>query len=198
VITVVVAIPFGASGSSSDDASGLWLIIAAGLCTASVLGHDVPRGRTERPVTAAPPTSGPTRALAPEIERYLSEGRRAEARIREAIDRAQLSYAEVSQEIDSLLTVMQRSAQRAQMLHEALDDTPVARVEARLAELQGTAAGASSSMRSSTSWRFSGGWRASSIGSRTRWSGSSSTRNRPGQRPQCFGIRRRRQPASFG
>ena len=91
------------------------------------------RVKPPKPVAAAPPT-----ALAPEIQRYLSEGRRAEARIREAVERAELPYVELGPEVDALVSVMERSARRAQLLYEALEDIPVTTVEARLRSLEGT------------------------------------------------------------
>ena len=45
---------------------------------------------------------------------------------------------EVSSEVDALVTLMDQSAQRAQLLYEALDESPPQRVEARLRELQGS------------------------------------------------------------
>ncbi len=63
---------------------------------------------------------------------YLTAARAAETRIHDAIERAELPYVEVGREVDSLLVVMERSARRAQLLDEALGDTPMARIEERL------------------------------------------------------------------
>jgi uncharacterized RDD family membrane protein YckC len=87
------------------------------------------------PAVHAPP---PRRQLAPVIEGHLSAARAAERRIHEAIARAQLPYAEVGREVHALLGVMDSSASRAQLLHEALEHTPVTKVEQRLAQLEGT------------------------------------------------------------
>jgi hypothetical protein len=76
--------------------------------------------------------------LAPDVRRHLLAARAIEARIREAIERAELPYAEVSTEVDALVTLMELSASRAQLLYEALDESPPARVAARLAELEGS------------------------------------------------------------
>jgi hypothetical protein len=76
--------------------------------------------------------------LAPPIARRLQEARATEARIRDAIDRAQLPYEEVSGEVDALVGLMEQSARRAQLLHETLEETPPARIARRLAELQGS------------------------------------------------------------
>ncbi len=68
----------------------------------------------------------------------LLAARATEARIRDAIERAELPYAEVSTEVDALVTLMDQSASRAQLLYEALAESPPHRVQARLRELQGS------------------------------------------------------------
>lgn len=78
------------------------------------------------------------RALAPEIREHLLAARRIERRIREAIDRAELPYEEVSREADELVSLMELSATRAQLLHEALKESPPSRVASRLLELEGS------------------------------------------------------------
>jgi chromosome segregation ATPase len=75
--------------------------------------------------------------LAPPIAGLLSEGRRREERIRDAIDRAELPYEEVSQEVDRFIPAMEDGARRAQLLYEALAESPPAAVERRLAEVRG-------------------------------------------------------------
>ncbi|MEY2516425.1 MAG: hypothetical protein QOJ89_3783 [bacterium] len=76
--------------------------------------------------------------LAPDVRNPLLAARRCEAKIRDAIERAELPYTEVSTEVDALVTLMDQSAARAQLLYEALDESPPERVEARLRELQGS------------------------------------------------------------
>jgi uncharacterized RDD family membrane protein YckC len=102
--------------------------------------HDLAAGTrvVSDPPRVPAPVAAPPRALAPDIQRYLTEARAAQARIRDAVQRAELPYMQVCREVDSLLIVMQRSAQRAQLLHEALADTPVALIEGRLNELAGS------------------------------------------------------------
>ena len=78
------------------------------------------------------------RTLAPDVRRHLLAARAIEERIRDAIERAELPYEEVSTEVDSLVTLMELSASRAQLLHEALEDSPPSRVAARLNELEGS------------------------------------------------------------
>jgi uncharacterized RDD family membrane protein YckC len=94
--------------------------------------------RAPRTSPPRPPVPAPPRQLSPGIQAHLNAAYSAANRIREAIQRAQLPYVEVSREVDSLLGVMQNSALRAQMLCEALDEKPVAAVQARLAQLDGS------------------------------------------------------------
>ena len=75
--------------------------------------------------------------LAPDVRRHLLAARAIEERIRDAIERAELPYEEVSTEVDSLVTLMELSASRAQLLFEALEDSPPSRVAGRLMELEG-------------------------------------------------------------
>ncbi len=77
-------------------------------------------------------------ALAPDVRYHLLAARATEARIRDAIERAELPYTEVSTEVDALVTLMEQSAQRAQLLYEALEESPPDRVQRRLLELEGS------------------------------------------------------------
>src|SRR4051812_41969715 len=70
--------------------------------------------------------------FAPQIERLVKAARTRETRIRDAIERAQLPYDEVADEIDRFVSAMESTGGRAQLLWEALSDTPPARVETRL------------------------------------------------------------------
>lgn len=76
--------------------------------------------------------------LAPEIRRQLLAARATEQRIRDAIQRAELPYAEVSTEVDALVTLMEQSAGRAQLLYEALAENPPNVVRKRLVQLEGS------------------------------------------------------------
>ena len=76
--------------------------------------------------------------LAPPIAQRLGEARATEARIRDAILRAELPFAEVSDEVDGLVGLLEQSSHRAQLLYEVLEETPPARIEHRLAELEGS------------------------------------------------------------
>jgi chromosome segregation ATPase len=70
--------------------------------------------------------------LAPPIARLVEAARQREARIRDAIERAELPYDEVATEVDGFLVATEGTARRAQLLYEALEDTPPERVAARL------------------------------------------------------------------
>jgi hypothetical protein len=71
--------------------------------------------------------------LAPPIARHVDAAHRIQAGIAAAAQRAELPYTAVSTEVSSLVADIERSAMRAQLLHDALTDTPVAAVERRLA-----------------------------------------------------------------
>jgi hypothetical protein len=58
-----------------------------------------------------------------------------ESRIKEAIERAELPYTEVSDEVDVFIRAMEGTARRGQLLYEALAESPPHWVEDRLAEL---------------------------------------------------------------
>jgi hypothetical protein len=75
--------------------------------------------------------------LAPPIARLVREARAREARIRDAIDRAELPYDEVATEVDGFVVAMDRTAGRAQLLYEVLEDTAPYGVERRLDEVRG-------------------------------------------------------------
>jgi len=74
--------------------------------------------------------------FAPPIARLLRDARMRERRIGDAIARADLPYDEVSDEIDRFVAAMESTAGRAQLLYEALADTPPDGVEARLASVR--------------------------------------------------------------
>src|SRR3954468_20209265 len=93
------------------------------------------RGQRRRSVEAGRATRRPE-DFAPQIARLIEAARARETRICDAIERAQLPYDEVADEIDRFLSAMESTAARAQLLWEALADTPPARVEARLAEVK--------------------------------------------------------------
>jgi hypothetical protein len=76
--------------------------------------------------------------LAPPIASRLAEARAIEARIRDAIQRAELPFAEVGDEVDALLQLMEQSARRAQLLHEVLDESPPQKIAARIGQLEGS------------------------------------------------------------
>jgi hypothetical protein len=97
------------------------------------------RLRGDRP--QAPAIGGPradAARLAPDVRSRLLGAHASQARIRDAIERAELPYGEVAREVDALVALMDRSAGRAQLLYEALDESPPSRIEQRLLELRGS------------------------------------------------------------
>jgi chromosome segregation ATPase len=74
--------------------------------------------------------------LAPPIAALVEDAHRREARIRDAIERAELPYDEVAAEVDGFVAAMEGTARRAQLLYEALADTPPERVAARLQQVE--------------------------------------------------------------
>jgi hypothetical protein len=73
-------------------------------------------------------------ALAGDIGEPLRFARQREQLIRDAIERAELPYDEVSAEVDGFVKYMEHSAQRAQLLFEVLRDNPVLTIRKRLNE----------------------------------------------------------------
>lgn len=86
--------------------------------------------RRERLATGVAPLQ--LDALAPPIQEQVRAARRREKQIRDAIDRAELPYEEVTSEVDGFVRAMEKTASRAQLLFEALRDTPPEAVERRL------------------------------------------------------------------
>jgi archaellum component FlaC len=91
--------------------------------------------RTRRGGKRAPRLDAST--LAPPIAERVHAARERQARIAEAIKRADLPYEEVSSEVDAFVHAMDQTANRAELLYEALAETPVAEVQRRLAGLSG-------------------------------------------------------------
>lgn len=95
------------------------------------------RGERKQTLQSARARMDPA-TLAPEIRQHLLAARAREQRIRDAIERAELPYTEVSTEVDALVTLMEQSASRAQLLHEALAESPPNVVQQRLVQLEGS------------------------------------------------------------
>ena len=95
------------------------------------------RGERKQAIESGRKRADPAR-LAPEVRSHLLAARAIEGRIGDAIARAELPYTEVSAEVDALVTLMEHSAGRAQLLYEALAESPPDRVEQRLVQLQGS------------------------------------------------------------
>jgi hypothetical protein len=76
------------------------------------------------------------KTLGDPIRVLLEAGHQRERRIRDAIDRAELPYSEVSDEVDRFIRAMEDGAKRAQLLYEALSESPPAWVEQRLGQVR--------------------------------------------------------------
>jgi hypothetical protein len=77
-------------------------------------------------------------ALAPPIAERLQAVISEQARISQAIERADLPFADVAGEVDVFVRAAEQTASRAQLLYEYLADHDRRAVERRLAELQST------------------------------------------------------------
>ena len=97
--------------------------------------HVVSTAPPPRPqITQQPAVQYPQ--LAPPIAQHFDAARRIQAAIGTAVQQGQLPFSAVSREVDALMGQLWQSALRANMLHEALAETPVSRIEQRLTELQ--------------------------------------------------------------
>lgn len=76
--------------------------------------------------------------FAPPVRRHLDQAIATQQRIADAIDRAQLPYEALAGEVDAFVTMMNASAERAQMLYDGLSENPPETIEQRLRELQGS------------------------------------------------------------
>src|SRR5215211_7352310 len=104
--------------------------------------HLLRRGRGEQRARARArraPEQGrlDPRTLAEPIGRLVETARQREGRIRDAIERAELPYTEVSDEVDRFIRAMEGTAARAQLLYEALSESPPIGVEQRLGQVRG-------------------------------------------------------------
>src|SRR5262245_53050745 len=79
---------------------------------------------------------GPGSPSSPQIAALLDRAVEKQARIDDAIERAELPYTEVTEEVDGLMTTIRRLAAGAETLDEGLRDAPPEKVAARLAEIE--------------------------------------------------------------
>lgn len=94
------------------------------------------RERARRRKELEKPTVDISRLAGP-IAGLVEQAHARRARIAEAIQRAEMPYSEVSDEVDRFVSAIEQTAARAQLLYEALTDTPPATVEVRLREVEG-------------------------------------------------------------
>jgi chromosome segregation ATPase len=74
--------------------------------------------------------------LSPGIRPLIVRAYETRDRIHEAIERADLPYTEVADEVDQLVATMEQTAKRAQLLEEGLRAAPPADVERRLEDVR--------------------------------------------------------------
>jgi hypothetical protein len=118
------------------------IVVYAIACTRTFFDTDeadkvLARERRGRAQLKPRPSKLDLNRLAPSIRDHVLEAREREKRIREAIARAELPYAEISDEVDGFVRAMEATAIRAQSLFEALSDSPPERVSARLRQVEG-------------------------------------------------------------
>ncbi len=129
-------------GGSIGAALAVALLVYAAACVrtffdeeeaGAVLGRE--RAERRRKLTSGAPKLV-LDDLAPPIREHVRAARRREATIRDAIERSELPYEEVSVEVDGFVRAMERTAARAQTLYEALADNPPEHVEHRLTQVR--------------------------------------------------------------
>ncbi|MEA2475366.1 MAG: hypothetical protein QOE06_3281 [Thermoleophilaceae bacterium] len=76
------------------------------------------------------------RTLAPPVAAHLEQVLSQEANIRGAIQRADLPFAEVSDEVDTFVRAAEKTAQRAQLLYEYLAEQDPRQVELRMTQVR--------------------------------------------------------------
>jgi hypothetical protein len=117
-------------------------LVVYGLAAARTLFDDkaqnrvIERQKSRRRSLEAPRVRLDPSTLDPPLRRLVEAAHDRDARIREAIDRAQLPYTEVLDEVDGFIATIEQTAGRAQLLSEALRDNPPAAIESRLAAAQ--------------------------------------------------------------
>ncbi len=123
------------------------LLIYLAAATVIVFDQDVQQRILERERSKSPGTSpeaGPDSSppaveggsLSPRIAALLERAAGKQSRINDAIERAELPYAEVSEEVDHLIATLRQLAARAELLDEGLQDAPPEGIAARLEQLK--------------------------------------------------------------
>jgi hypothetical protein len=147
--TLLAGLAFGALAIAVPVALLIYLAAATVTCLDKEVQEKVlERERAKRPGTSSEPGSGelppPSAGLgrSPRIAAILERAVDRQARINDAIERAELPYDEVSAEVDRLMATIRQIAAGAEVLDEELRETPPERIAARLNELEaGTAGG---------------------------------------------------------
>lgn len=119
----------------------LAVLLYAAAATRSFFDSDLRQRVASEHGNAAGQVSGPRESTEPAspIDALVSRAQASDRRIRVAIERAELPYAEVSEEVDRFLKAIEQTARRAQLLYEGLEDAPPREIERRVAELKAAA-----------------------------------------------------------
>jgi hypothetical protein len=139
-VVLVVGILIGSLGLLAPAAVILYLAGAA----RTYFDHDVAnrvlereRAKRGQPLQAGPPRLDEA-SLTPGIGRLVRTARERQARIEEAVRaNSDLTGEDILTEVGGFVLALEDTARRAQMLADALRDTPPVQVERRLAEVKG-------------------------------------------------------------
>jgi Protein kinase domain len=117
----------------------LALLVYAAAVTVTCLDQDfqekvLPRERA--PEIEGPPIVADGEPPSPQIAALLEQARDKQARINDAIGRAELPYTEVAEEVDRLMATIRQQAEKAELLHAGLSDAPPNEIAVRLDELE--------------------------------------------------------------
>jgi serine/threonine protein kinase len=127
--TLLVGVASGTLPIAVPLALFLYLAAAAVVARDRGLQRKSVGGRDPVPLTSA---EGPP----PRIAALLEQAAEKRTRIEEAIERAELPYAELGEEVERLVVTIGQTAARAELLDEGLRDAPPERIASRLRQLE--------------------------------------------------------------
>jgi hypothetical protein len=132
-VIIIAGLLFGALALAVP----LAVVVYAGGATRAFFDDDtakrvLDRERAKRRKTLDRGGTLDVKGLSAEIRDLVVRAYATRDRVHEAINRADLPYTEVADEVDQLVATMEQTAQRAQLLEEGLSAAPPADVERRL------------------------------------------------------------------
>jgi hypothetical protein len=132
-VIIIAGLLFGALALAVP----LAVVVYAGGATRAFFDDDtakrvLDRERAKRRKTLDRGGTLDVKGLSAEIRDLVIRAYATRDRVHEAIDRADLPYTEVADEVDQLVATMEQTAQRAQLLEEGLSAAPPSEVERRL------------------------------------------------------------------